>query len=408
MAKLLEKDQPFLFDDECIKAFNLLKEKLVNPPIIISSDWDKDFELMCDASDYALGAVLGQRVDQHFRPIYYASKTLNGAELNYTTTEKELLAVVFYFDKFRSYLVHSKTTVYTDHSALKYVFQKQDAKHHLIHWVLLFQEFDIEIRDKKGAENVATDYLSRLDNPLLQPLDKTKIRDTFPDEHLMRIDLIDEVPWFSDYSNYLASNVLRKVLWRESWKNMVTPYHPQTSGQVKNINRALKRILEKTVSNNPKIWSTKLDEELWAFRTAYKTPIGTTPFHLVYGKGCHIPVEVEYKAYWAIKEINIDLEKAKGKRVTQLHELEELRLEAYDNYTKRRLSIGMMLDSKVPKNLIPTIRWTGPYIVKKAYPTGYVELYGNGNTFKVNGHRLKVYRDDINAIELDDIKLSPK
>ncbi|XP_071727918.1 uncharacterized protein [Rutidosis leptorrhynchoides] len=157
-----------------------IEEKLVNPQILISPDWDKDFELMCDASDYALGAVLGQRVDQHFRLIYYASKTLNGAQLNYTTTEKELLV--------------------------------QDAKHCLIHWVLLLQEFEIEIRDKKGAENVAADHLSRLDNPGLQPLDESRIRDTLPDEHLMRIDLVEEVPWFADYANYLASNVLRKGL----------------------------------------------------------------------------------------------------------------------------------------------------------------------------------------------------
>ncbi|XP_071739332.1 uncharacterized protein [Rutidosis leptorrhynchoides] len=192
MTKLLEKDQPFLFDDACIEAFNLLKEKLINPLILISPDWDKDFELMCDVSNYALGAVLGQRVDQHFRPIYYASKTLTGVQLNYTTTEKELLAVVFAFDKFRSYFVLSKTVVYTDHSALRDLFQKQDSKHRLIRWVLLLQEFGIEIKDKKEAENVAADHLSRLDNPGLQTLDESKIQDTFPDKHLMRIELIDE------------------------------------------------------------------------------------------------------------------------------------------------------------------------------------------------------------------------
>ncbi|XP_071727050.1 uncharacterized protein [Rutidosis leptorrhynchoides] len=182
------------------------------------------------------------------------------------------------------------------------------------------------------------------------------------------------------------------------------------------------------VSNNPKIWSTKLDEALWAFRTAYKTPIGTTPFRLVYGKTCHISVEVEHKAFWEIKEINLDLERAKEKRVTQLHELEELRLEAYDNSLVYKEKTKRWHDAQLkgPKEFNPNdmvlvynsrfkfspgklkSRWTGPYIVKKAYSTGYVELYGNGNTFKVNGHRLKVYRDDINAIELDDIKLYQK
>ncbi|XP_071704809.1 uncharacterized protein [Rutidosis leptorrhynchoides] len=110
-----------------------------------------------------------------------------------------------------------------------------------------------------------------------------------------------------------------------------TPYHPQTSGQVKNTNRALKRILKKTVNNNPKVWSTKLDDALWAFRTAYKKPIGYTPCCLFYGKVCHLPIEVEHRAFWALKEVNLDLEQAKEKWVIQMHELEELRLEAYEN-----------------------------------------------------------------------------
>nr|GEX94825.1 DNA-directed DNA polymerase [Tanacetum cinerariifolium] len=106
-------------------------------------------KLMCDASDFAVGAVLGQREGKHFRPIHFASKTLNNAQQNYTIIEKELLAAVFTFDKFRSYLVLSKTVVFTDHSALKYLFAKQDAKPRLIRWILLLQEFDIEIKNKK-------------------------------------------------------------------------------------------------------------------------------------------------------------------------------------------------------------------------------------------------------------------
>ncbi|GJX09333.1 reverse transcriptase domain-containing protein [Tanacetum coccineum] len=150
MTQLLMKDAKFDFSDDCKKAFNILKEKLTTAPIIISPDWNIPFELMCDASDFAVGAVLGQRIDGKFKPIYYASKTLNNAQEHYTTTEKELLAVVFSFDKFRQYLVLSKTVVYTDHSALKYLFSKEDAKPRLIRWVLLLQGFDIEIKDKKG------------------------------------------------------------------------------------------------------------------------------------------------------------------------------------------------------------------------------------------------------------------
>ena len=145
MTQLLEKDATFVFSNDCTTSFELLKQKLVNTPIMVVPDWTLPFEIMCYASDYAVGAVLEQRRDKHFHPIYYASKTLNDAQENYSTTENELLAVVFAFDKFRSYLVLSKTIVYTDHSAIKYLFKKQDAKPHLIRWILLLQEFDIEI-----------------------------------------------------------------------------------------------------------------------------------------------------------------------------------------------------------------------------------------------------------------------
>ncbi|GKD61243.1 reverse transcriptase domain-containing protein, partial [Tanacetum coccineum] len=119
---------------------------------MIKPDWSLAFEIMCDASDYTVGAVLGQRIDKHFKSIHYASKTINEAQENYTTTEKELLAVMFAFDKFCQYMVLSKTIVFTDHSALRYLFTKQDAKPHLIRWILLLQEYDIEIRDKKVSD----------------------------------------------------------------------------------------------------------------------------------------------------------------------------------------------------------------------------------------------------------------
>nr|GEX89118.1 reverse transcriptase domain-containing protein [Tanacetum cinerariifolium] len=128
MTHLLEKNSPFIFSNECIQAFRTLKEKLTEAPILIAPNWDQPFELMCDASDYAVGAVLGQRVEKHFRPIHYASKTMKQAKTNYTTTEKEMLAVVYVFEKFRSCLIMNKSIVYTDHSALKYLFAKKDAK----------------------------------------------------------------------------------------------------------------------------------------------------------------------------------------------------------------------------------------------------------------------------------------
>ncbi|GJX75698.1 reverse transcriptase domain-containing protein, partial [Tanacetum coccineum] len=157
MTQLLIKDVKFDFSNDCKKVFNIWKEKLTTAPIIISPDWNAPFELVCDASDFTVGAVLGQQIDGKFKPIYYASKTLNNAQEHYTTTEKELLAVVFSFDKFRQYLILSKTIVYTDHFALKYLFSKEDANSRLI----------------------------RLKNPDLGTFTEEEITNEFPDEHLM-------------------------------------------------------------------------------------------------------------------------------------------------------------------------------------------------------------------------------
>ncbi|GJW28572.1 reverse transcriptase domain-containing protein [Tanacetum coccineum] len=126
-----------------------VKGKLTEAPILVVPDWNLPFELMCDASDFPIGMVLGQQKMKHFQPIHYTSKTMTEAQIHYTTTEKEMLAVVYAFEKFRPYLVLSKSVVYTDHSALKYLMNKQDAKPRLLWWVLLLQEFDITIRDKK-------------------------------------------------------------------------------------------------------------------------------------------------------------------------------------------------------------------------------------------------------------------
>ncbi|GKC14117.1 reverse transcriptase domain-containing protein [Tanacetum coccineum] len=175
MTCLLEKDTPFFFSKEC--------------------------------------ALLGQRKTKHFQPIHYASKTMTDAQAHYTTTEKELLAVVYAFEKFGSYLVLSKSIMYTDHSALKYLFAKQDAKPRLLRWVLLLQEFDIIIRDKKkGAENLAADHLSRLENPHQSVLNKKEINETFTLETLSMVSFRGDssTPWFADFANYHAGNFVVK------------------------------------------------------------------------------------------------------------------------------------------------------------------------------------------------------
>ncbi|GJX43143.1 reverse transcriptase domain-containing protein [Tanacetum coccineum] len=167
---------------------------------------------MCDASDYAIGAVLGKRIEKHFRPIHYASKTMTEAESNYITTEKEMLAVVYAFEKFRSHLIMNKSIVYTDHSALKYLFNKKDAKARLLRWVLLLQEFDFKVIDTKGAENYAADHLSRLENPYENVLDPKEINENFPLETLNMVTSRGNpsTSWFADYANYHAGNFIVK------------------------------------------------------------------------------------------------------------------------------------------------------------------------------------------------------
>ncbi|KAL4303866.1 hypothetical protein GQ457_10G006870 [Hibiscus cannabinus] len=205
LCSLLEQDIKFEFNKDCNKAFNLLKQNLVSALIVEPPDWTLPFELMCDASDYAVGAVLGQRKWRIFHPIYYASKTLNDAQVNYTTTEKELLVVIFVFDKFRSYLIRAKVTIYTDHSAIKYLLSKKDEKPRLIRWIFLLQEFDVEIIDRKGTENQVADHLSRLENKDIA--DTTlEIKETFPDEQLLAATTNSAILFTFDSSYFLHSN----------------------------------------------------------------------------------------------------------------------------------------------------------------------------------------------------------
>ena len=204
LYKLLEKDAKFEWDAECQQRFEELKAYLTIAPIVRALDWKLPFEVMCDASDLAIGAVLRQRAEGKPYVVYYTSKTLNEAQRNITTTEKELLAVVYALDKFRAYLIGADIIIFTDHSALKYLLTKQNAKARFIRWVLSLQEFNLQIRDKKGVENVIADHLSRLTiaynthNPL--------IYDEFPEDSLL---IVDSAPWFAHIANFLVTWELR-------------------------------------------------------------------------------------------------------------------------------------------------------------------------------------------------------
>ncbi|GJS55223.1 reverse transcriptase domain-containing protein [Tanacetum coccineum] len=316
-----------------------IEKKLTEAPILIAPNWDQPFEIMCDASDYAIGAVLGQRIEKHFRPIHYASKTMTEAETNYTTTEKEMLAV----------------------------------------------EFDFKVIDTKGAENYAADHLSRLENPYENVFDPKEITETFPLETLSVLTYKDQsTPWTCGSKiirrcvdgkealevleachsgptggHYGANLTAKKVFdagfyWPTIYKDayelikscdacqgrgnkyiLVAVDYLSKWVEAKalptNDARVVVRILERTVGENRASWSDKLDDALWAFRTAYKTPIGCTPYKLVYGKACHLPVELEHKAYWALKHANFDLKTAGDHRKLQLNDTNRARDQAYAN-----------------------------------------------------------------------------
>ena len=188
LCRLVKKDANFDFDESCRSAFEEIKSRLVSAPIMLTLDWNNGFEIMCDAKDYAMGAVFGQRIEKIFKAIYYARKTFNEAQENYSTTRKEMLSMVFACEKFRPYILGSYVVIHTDHVAIKYLMAKKDVEPRLIIWVLLLQEFNLEIKDKKGSDNVMVDHLSRLERIAGTKKGK-QIEENFPDEKLLLLSV---------------------------------------------------------------------------------------------------------------------------------------------------------------------------------------------------------------------------
>nr|GEX37360.1 DNA-directed DNA polymerase [Tanacetum cinerariifolium] len=337
MTHLLKKETSFVFSKDCIDAFETLKKKLTKASILVVPDWNLPFEIMCDASDFEIGEDC---ID--------AFETLKKK-----LTKASILVVPDWNLPFEIMCDASDfAIVYTDHSALKYLLSMQGAKTRLIRWVLLLQEFDIIISDKKGMENLAADHLSRLENPHKDVFENKDINENFPLETLERI-----------------------------------------------------------AGENSASWSEKLDDALWAFRTAYNTPIECTPYKLVYGKSCHFLIDLEHKAYWALKHVNFDLKTTGDHRKLQLNELNDLHDQAYENSLIYKEKTKKVHDSKI-KNCIFNVgdrvllfnsrlkifsrklktHWSGPFTITKVFPYGTVELsQPDGLNIKVNGHRVKYY-----------------
>ena len=205
LCRLLEKDENFDFDESCRFAFEEIKSRLLTALIMLTPNWNNNYEIMCDASDYAMGAILGQRTEKIFNATYYASKTFNEAQENYSTTKKKMLAMVFSCEKFKPYILGSHVIIHTDHTAIKYLMAKKEAKPRLVRWVLLLQEFDLKIKDKKGSDNVIADHLSRLEMNAGKEKEN-EIAENFPDEQVFLLSV--QTPWYADIVNCLACGVV--------------------------------------------------------------------------------------------------------------------------------------------------------------------------------------------------------